>query len=471
MAATNAKVRVAPVFTHEGGQAQHVPAVAELRRTVMACMLWENGFYESGVSVADRIKSLVHSLPMVTVAAMAVEARSRMHLRHVPLLMVRELARHPQLSKSPGIVADTLEAVIQRADELSEFLAIYWKDGKTPLSAQVKKGLARAFNKFDEYALAKYNRDHAIKLRDVLFLAHAKPADVDTAPEPEGHTRIRYTKAERAQVRAGTLEVQLTEREELFRKLVDGELATPDTWEVRLSASTDKAASWRDLMRLNRIGGLAFLRNLRNMNETGIAKPEVKAYGDAISFDRVLPFRFIASARAVPAWEEIIEPWMLKSLNGAEKIGGKTRLIVDVSGSMDSRMSAKSDLRRIDAACGLAILLRELCEEIQIATFSSRVVIVPPRRGFALRDAIIGSQHHASTYLAAALLSFKKDVDRTIVITDEQSQDGCAPPVGFGWMINVASNQNGVGYGSWTTITGFSEAVVQYIREFEANVD
>ena len=68
-------------------------------------------------------------------------------------------------------MAETLTRVIQRADELTEFVAIYWSEGKLPLSAQVKKGLAAAFRKFDAYALAKYNRENPVKLRDVLFLA------------------------------------------------------------------------------------------------------------------------------------------------------------------------------------------------------------------------------------------------------------------------------------------------------------
>jgi len=34
-------------------------------------------------------------------------------------------------------------------------------------------------------------------------------------------------------------------------------------------------------------------------------------------------------------------------------------------------------------------------------------------------------------------------------------------------MINVASAKNGVGYGKWTHIDGFSEAVVDYIAELE----
>jgi 60 kDa SS-A/Ro ribonucleoprotein len=57
-------------------------------------------------------------------------------------LVVREMARASAAHKA--LVADTLFTVIQRPDEITEFLAIYWKDGKQPLSAQVKKGLARA---------------------------------------------------------------------------------------------------------------------------------------------------------------------------------------------------------------------------------------------------------------------------------------------------------------------------------------
>jgi hypothetical protein len=34
-------------------------------------------------------------------------------------------------------------------------------------------------------------------------------------------------------------------------------------------------------------------------------------------------------------------------------------------------------------------------------------------------------------------------------------------------MINVASAKNGVGYGSWAHIDGWSEAVIEYIRELE----
>jgi 60 kDa SS-A/Ro ribonucleoprotein len=86
------------------------------------------------------------------VAALAIEAREQMKLRRAPLLLVREMARH-KTHRAP--VSSTLANILQRADELAEFVAIYWKDGRVPLSGQVKKGLAAAFPKFDEYQLAK----------------------------------------------------------------------------------------------------------------------------------------------------------------------------------------------------------------------------------------------------------------------------------------------------------------------------
>src|SRR5215471_1238120 len=140
--------------THEGAPAKRISAEQQLRRSVLACMLWEDQFYEDGVEIAGRIRELVPKVDASRVAALAVEAREKMKLRHAPLALVREMARH---ASHRAWVAEILQRVIQRADELSEFVAIYWKDGKAPLSAQVKKGLAGAFTKFDGYALAKYN--------------------------------------------------------------------------------------------------------------------------------------------------------------------------------------------------------------------------------------------------------------------------------------------------------------------------
>ena len=90
-----------------------------MRRSVLACLLWEKQFYEDGVEIAGRIAELVPKVAAEKVASLAVEAREKMKLRHAPLLLVREMARHATHRK---YVAETLERVIQRADELAEFV-------------------------------------------------------------------------------------------------------------------------------------------------------------------------------------------------------------------------------------------------------------------------------------------------------------------------------------------------------------
>ncbi len=432
--------KIVRAFTHEGARGKRFTPEMALKRTLMNCLLWEDQFYEDGVAIADRIKALVPEVEPARAAALAVEAREVMKLRHAPLLVLREMARH---ETHRGLVADTLARVIQRPDEMTELLAIYWADAlgpgqqrkRQPVSAQIKKGLARALTKFDAYQLTKYDRDGAVRIRDVLFLVHAKPKDAD--------------------------------QEKVWRQLVDGELASPDTWEVSLSSGKDKRATFERLIAENKLGGLALLRNLRLMQQAQVPRQTIAAAISAMRTDRILPYRFITAARYAPDFEEELEAVMLKSIKGYAHLPGRTRLLIDVSGSMFAPLSAQSEMTRAEAACGLAILAREVCEEVEVFTFSQDVKKVQPRRGFALRDAIIGSQPHGSTFLGKAVAEIDRKGDRLIVFTDEQSHDKVGDPKARGYMVNVASYQHGVGHAAWTRVDGFSEAVIAWIAAQE----
>jgi fructose-specific component phosphotransferase system IIB-like protein len=435
------------VHTLESAPARHISHEGQLNRSVLACLLWESWFYEDGVEIAGRIRELVPKVEPERVAVLAVEAREHLKLRHAPLLLVREMARH---KTHRGLVADTLERVIQRADELCEFVAIYWKDGRVPLSGQVKKGLAAAFPKFDEYQLAKYDCGGPIKLRDVLFLCHAKPRHGEQAAA--------------------------------WKKLIWGRLVVPDTWEVALSAggagnSTGNREAWTRLLAENKLGAFPLLGNLRNLREVGVDEKLVLSALDAMHTERVLPFRFLTAARHTPQWEEALDQAMLKCVAGptsldSSRLGGKTALLIDVSGSMIGPLSRRSEMLRTDAAYGMAVLLREIAERVAIYSFSDRLVEVAARRGFALRDVIEASQPHNGAYLGKAVeqLNAKERYDRLIVITDDQKHDTIPNPLGKGYLINVASYKNGIGYGKWTRIDGWSESVVDYIRELESTV-
>lgn len=421
--------------THEGAPAISLSATAELRRTVMAAMLFEDSFYESGEESAARMKRLIKAVPFADAAQIAIDAREKMKLRHAPLFLLRELLRY----HTGRQVGDLIARVIQRPDELGELLALYWKDGKDqPLPAQLKIGLARALKKFNAYQLAKWNKDGAVKLRDVLFLCHAKPANEEQAA--------------------------------LFKQIAENTLPTPDTWEVELSGGADKKSTFERLMAERKLGALALLRNLRGMIEAGVSEDAMRDALAAMKAERVLPFRFISAAKHAPRLEDALEVAMFRCLAEVPKLGGKTALLIDHSGSMQGKVSEKSDITRFDAAAALAMILRETCERVRVFTFSDRMIEVPPRRGFALVQAVREVINPVSTMLGSAVRTVYQvfpECDRIIVITDEQSQDRPPQPHGCGYIINVAGYRNGIGYGPWVTIDGWSESVIEYIRANE----
>lgn len=419
------------IYTAEGAPAKHISPEQQLRRSVLSCLLWEKEFYEDGQSIADRITEEAAKVSKEAVAALAVEARNVHGLRHAPLLLLLDLIRRG----GPG-VAEAVEQTIRRADEMGELVALYWRGGKRPLSKQMKLGLAKAFGKFNEYALAKYDRDGPVKLRDVMFMTHVKPKDEDHAA--------------------------------LLKRVAERQLAVPDTWEVQLSAGADKKETFERLIRDGKLGYLALLRNLRNMVEASCDLDSVKnAIIARKGAELVFPFRYVAAARVVPQLEPVIDQALCEAIASGPRLSGTTAVLVDVSGSMDYPLSAKSDMKRIDAAAALASVVNG---NIRVFTFSHQVVEVPPRRGMAGVDAVIRSQPHGGTYLGQAVQAVNTQVqhDRLIVITDEQSADRVPDPVAKNaYMINVASNRNGVGYGKWTHLDGFSEAVIRFITEIE----
>jgi hypothetical protein len=143
-------------------------------------------------------------------------------------------------------------------------------------------------------------------------------------------------------------------------------------------------------------------------------------------------------------------------------------LLVDVSGSMNSALSGRSEMRRMDAAAGLAVLAREVCESVRVFSFSDMCVEVPAYRGLALAESIVKSQPNSGTLTGDAVNRVNQfEYDRVIIITDEQSHQALPNPTGLGYCINVASAKPGLGYGAWHHIDGWSEAVLTYVRENE----
>ena len=160
---SKAKTQVA---NYEGATAYTLSAEMELYTTVVTWSL-NDSFYEKNEERLTRLRGLIAKCDPVFVGKLAVYARTKMYMRSVPLVLVTELAK---LHSGDDLVARVTDGVIGRADEITELLACYelmnQRTGTKKLnrlSKQLQKGLSIAFNRFDEYRFAKYNRDGAVK--------------------------------------------------------------------------------------------------------------------------------------------------------------------------------------------------------------------------------------------------------------------------------------------------------------------
>ncbi len=433
------------VKNYEGAKAFVMSAEMELYTAVVTWSL-NDSFYEKNEDRMNRLRKLIAKCDLTFVGKLAVYARTKMYMRSVPLVLVTELAK---LHSGDNLVARVTDGVIGRADEITELLACYELMNKRTgtkklnrLSKQLQKGLTTAFNRFDEYQFAKYNRDGAIKLRDALFLVHPKAKD------------------ESQQV--------------LFNKIVNGDLQTPYTWETELSAlgqlnfDSEEAkaaafcAKWEELIDSNKLGYMALLRNLRNIQEAGVSYAHFQkvcarlADADEVARAKQFPFRYLAAYRELTAAEtkspvkgltkklsslllgnkgytgellDALEKAIQASAANIKGFDHETRVLLacDVSGSMGQVISAKSKIANYDIGLMLAMLLQSRCKNVQVGIFgdSWKTIVVPRTNVLAgvqqlyKRANEVG--YSTNGYLVIKdLLSRKEKMDKVMLFTDCQ---------------------------------------------------
>ena len=367
------------VKNHEGAKAYAMTPELELYSAVVTASL-NDTFYEKQDERTERIAQLISKVSPEFVARLAVYTRTEMHLRSIPLLLLVELAK---VHNGDNLVARAVEKTVLRADEIMELLMCYqWRNpcngikklGK--LSRQIQNGLQRAFNHFDEYQFAKYNRDNLeVKLRDALFLVHPKAKDA--------------------------------EQQALFDMIVNGKLETPYTWETELSALGQQEyeseelkqeairKKWEELIDSGKLGYMALMRNLRNMLQAGVSLPEMqkveKRLSDAeqVVKSKQLPFRYLSAYREIEQVDSIHTTMLMNALEAAVKCSAKnivgfdenTRVLLasDVSGSMGTHISQRSTIRNYDIGLLLSMLFRSRCKQVVAGIFGDdwKVVNMP----------------------------------------------------------------------------------------------
>lgn len=428
--------------------------IQTLRRITLANLLWEDCAYVDGKSLAQEIVRLVPLCNPKDVANLALECRLVQKLRHTPLFLVSEMCKY---DATRVYVGEILPKIITRADMITDFLAIYWKDGKRPLANQAKRGLAASFHNFDAYQFAKYDRDAKIKLRDVMFLCHPKATDA--------------------------------QEEELFRMIAERSLPIPDTWEVALSAGADKKETWTRLINTRKIGGMAFLRNLRNMKDAHVEFDTIIKGLNELKGTMLLPLDYLKAARMAPEFESYIEAKMMDSYAHLPKLPGKTLFIVDVSGSMGDTTSSGTNFMRLDQACAMAMLAANQCESYKLVatagcdrtSVGSHLEIEYPKKGFGLAKQIMETRDSVGLggIFTRQVLEWSKkrfkdtDFDRIIIFSDSQDCDRIDkvphPFAKHNYICDVSSHAKGVNYrGCWTAeISGWSEHFITYIAALE----
>ncbi|HPH91823.1 MAG TPA: TROVE domain-containing protein [Ferruginibacter sp.] len=418
--------KVKETVNYEGAKAFVLTPQLELYTAVATAGLSDQ-FYEKAADKMQRMRELIAKNDAAFVAKLAIYAREQMYLRSIPLVLAVELAKQ---QSGNDVVGKLTNRLVQRADEITELLAYYAIANErtevkklNKLSKQLQKGLAAAFNKFDEYQFAKYNRDAAVKLKDALFLVHPKAKD----------------EAQQA----------------LFNKIVKDELQVAYTWETELSAlgqqkydtaELKKAAvkaKWEELIFSNKVGYMATMRNLRNILEAEVSREALEkvcayiANEKAVANSKQLPFRFLAAYRELKELNNgrvgnVLDALEQAVLYSAANIAGyddNTKVVIaaDVSGSMQKAISAKSKVQNYDIGLMLAMLLKNRCANAITGMFGDtwKVINVPNRNllanvlEFHRREGEVGYSTNGHLVIKD-LLQRNQVVDKVMVFTDCQ---------------------------------------------------
>lgn len=431
MAKFNQKaVNSTKTVNHEGATAFKLDKALDLYAATVTSTL-SNKFYESQDGRVSRIRDLIKTNDPAFVAKLAVYAREKMYMRSMPLVLAVELAK---IHSGDSLVRKATSRVIARADEITELLSYYQIANEREntkkldkLSAQIKRGLNDAFNKFNEYNFAKYDRAGEISLKDALFLIHPSPKDKD-----------QY---------------------EIFKKIATDTLETPYTWEVELSALGQKKfeseaekkkafkAKWEELIDSKKVGYMAMLRNLRNILQAEVSTKHIgrvaAKIGNAeeVRNSKQFPFRFLSAYRELkkascgfhtPVILSALENAMRESAANIAGFDENTNVFIscDVSGSMRSPISKKSTIMNIDIGLVLGMLLQNRCKSVISSIFGDSCKIINLPKDNILANTMtmheLSSQVGWSTNGYLAIRKLRQNglkADKVMLFTDCQLWD------------------------------------------------
>jgi len=490
----------------EGVSAFKPSAYQELCDCVLSCFFGEDKAYESGSQASNELIKLVRKVGAkdpAFIAKLTVLAREEFNLRSVAHVLSAELSK---IHKGDDLVSRVISRVSKRPDDMQETLAYLLSSAQVDVGLnnrkrhlnkaipnQVKKGLASAFTKFDEYQLSKYNSaKREVKLIDILRLTHPKPID-ESQSELWGRLKNNTLK------QATTWERELTKA---------GQNAEGDVQE-------EKQKAWETLIMEEKLPFMAALRNIRNIMKAGVSREahtKLQSYlsnEKAVLNSKQLPFRFYSAWKAI---QEVADPFLVKeykkvlskalfySAKNVKKLEGRTFICTDLSGSMTMGTTSKnSDMNYKEIGAVMSVLANQFSDNAIISVFATGFGLVnisgQPESTLEDVEKILKMNigHGTDAHLIFKYLNENKvDVDNIIIFSDMQfngqysdnwryRSEKTADKDVTAYRKNVNSEAylyevNLAGYGSTQIdpankknifMSGWSDASLKYIAEYQ----
>lgn len=510
-----ARVPLERTQTFEGGKAVVFKPEHELVLTAAVTYAGEDTFYESAKDRTDRLVSLVHEIAgktNVDFPTLVSDLRSKYNIRSAAILIAAEYARWVYLyadndEKVYRKARQAVDAACQRADEPAEFVA-YWQGKfgtqngphvKAHLPKYVKRGLADACVRlYNQRSALKWDSStRAVRMGDVLNLVHPQPKDetqtelfkflLDQRHHKDGWDTVESTALGFLQTHHEVANVPQDSRRQFIRTYGPGVLnGAGFTWE-RLSSwlpgGMDKEAwEWA----IPQMGVMALLRNLRNFDQAGISDGMVDVVIDKITSaedvqaSRIFPYRAYTAYAQAPSdnWKRALNKTVDLASASVPQLD-RTLCLIDMSGSMQGRVSSRSVINRVDLAALQALSVAKRSDNVDVVLYgveSRELVGIDgnwrSKSVLNMVDAIskrIGIVGHATFGHSAIHKHFNAyRHDRVIMFTDDQQHDDSSLSRHVPEIITF----NLGGYAAHTTwgpgrytIAGFSDQVFATLAE------
>jgi TROVE domain len=400
----------------------------------------ESSYYEKDAT--QRFVELVHKVTKSDPEWVAAFLR---YLRHDANIRTSAIVGAVEYVRAGGPNGRTVvRSVISRGDEPAEMLAYFINNYGKRIPQPIKRGIADSASRlYTERNYARWDSaSSAVRFADVVELTHPRPetnwqSDLFRYAIESRHGRGSFEGKVLPSLLARS---QCKTRADWLDQLEAGNPTV--SWENVSSAGGGSmtAAEW--LACFEHMGYMAKLRNLRNLDNAGVSVKDKRRIGEAladpeaVAKSRQLPMRFLSAYKAVKndVWASYLAEALDNSLVNVPKVKGKWLVLVDASGSMNARLSDKSELSYYEAATVFAAAFAK-ANNATIRTYSgslspvygldkakSTLQIV---NDLAQRKFWFGGGTSTAPCLAKA---FKEgDFDHVLLLTDEQYNWGGSP--------------------------------------------